>query len=102
MVQVINTIGMANGFARLGHDCTFLCWQAPNGAVAPAELRRNFGYAEGVNVVQMRRTMLGRPLNEQLYFGLQVAVHARSLKPDVSYCRSYIAPVTLSAMGMPV
>jgi glycosyltransferase involved in cell wall biosynthesis len=100
--HAINTIKMADGFAKLGHDVTLLCRRPPAGRVDTDALRQDFGLASSLNVLQLSPRALGFPLNDQLHFALQAAWWARRLHPDFAYCRNYIAPVLLSRLGIRV
>jgi glycosyltransferase involved in cell wall biosynthesis len=100
--HAINTLKMADGFSRLGHQVTVVCRRPQVGDVSMAELREGYGLSDDLQVVQVRSRLFGLSLNEHRHFALQVARLARRLGTDFAYSRNYLAPVTLSRMGIPV
>lgn len=100
--HAINTVKMADGFARLGHQVTVMCRHPTGAPVSSRDLRTDFGLSAQLEVVQVRARLLGFSLNEHGHFALQVATMARRLDVDFAYSRNYLVPVLLSRMGIPV
>lgn len=100
--HAINTLKMADGFARLGHEVTVVCRRPVGVRVAPRDLEADFGLTQRLRVVQVRARLCGLRLNEHGHFALQVARLARRLGVDFAYSRNYLVPVLLSRMGIPV
>ncbi len=100
--HAINTIKMADGFAKLGHRVTVLCRQPVAAPVTAAQLHSDFGMEKTVRFVQLRSRLFGQALDVHRGFGLQVVLQALRLRPDLAYCRNYIAPAWLGRMGIPV
>lgn len=94
--NAVNTIKMADGFAKNGHDVTVVCRQPKNGQLTDADLRQRFHLSSRLCFQQVLSTRCAVPLDAHRAFGYQVLKIARTLKPDFSYCRNYIAPVMLA------
>lgn len=100
--HAINTLKMADGFARLGHEVTVVCRCPVAGRVSLQDLRADYGLSEGLDVVQVRSRLLGFRLNEHAHFAFQVARLVRRLRVDFAYSRNYLAPAALSRRNIPV
>ncbi|NIA69075.1 glycosyltransferase family 4 protein [Pelagibius litoralis] len=100
--HAINTIKMADGFAKLGHQVIVLCRRPAAGPVPIRQLQEDFGIEHCIDFVQLRPRFLGRALNPHSHFGFQVLLQALGMKPDLAYCRNYVAPAWLSRLGINV
>ena len=100
--HAVNTIKMADGFAKLGHHVTVVARRPHSGPIAEDELRDKFGLAPSLRIVQCNSRLLGRKLNAHTHFALQVVRVALKYRPEFAYCRNYIAPIWLSRLGIPV
>lgn len=93
---------MADGFAKLGHDVSLVCRQPYRRKMLPSDqLRSDFGLSPNLNIVQVRSSLFGKRLDEQVSFARQVARIAKKLRPEVTYSRSYVAPAVLADLGIP-
>jgi glycosyltransferase involved in cell wall biosynthesis len=100
--HAINTIKMADGFAKLGHEVMVLCRRPAAGLVPARQLQEDFGIEKSIDFVQLRPRFLGRSLNQHGHFGIQVLLETLGRKPDFAYCRNYVAPAWLSRLGIDV
>jgi len=100
--HAINTLKMADGFARLGHQVTVVCRRPRAGRVSMTELRTDYGLSDELQVLQVRSRLLGLRLDEHRHFAFQVTRVARRLGVDFAYSRNYLAPAALSRMGIAV
>ena len=99
--HAVNTIKMADGFAKLGHDVTLVCRQPKKDPVSDEDLRQRFGLSSNLSFLQVKAACLGIPLDAHGSFARQVMDKAKRIAPDFAYCRNYIAPVSLSKSGVP-
>lgn len=99
--NAINTIKIADGFAKLGHEVTVVCREPRSGIVSNQELRERFHLCHRVTFFQTKRSRFGIRLSIHSTFANQVLEVARIIKPDFAYCRNYIAPIVLAELGIP-
>ena len=59
LANAINTVKMAQGFARLGHQVTIICRQPPEGIVSPEKLAKIYGLTESLVWVQLPSKIFG-------------------------------------------
>ena len=89
--RVINTIKMAQGFARLGHEVTVVCRQPSVGPVKLEELATIYGLTEPLDWVQIPRRILGLEIDKYWRAYLALLVIFRR-KPDLVYARYSALP----------
>lgn len=94
--NVVNTIKMADGFAKLGHDVTVVCRKAKRGHLTDKQLRDRYHLSTRVSFIQVPGTWFMIPLSRHGSFGRQVLRHALVMQPDFAFCRNFIAPVLLA------
>ncbi|SDB54928.1 Glycosyltransferase involved in cell wall bisynthesis [Desulfonatronum thiosulfatophilum] len=99
--NAVNTIKMADGFAKLGHDVTVVCRKAKCGHLTDKQLQERFHLSTRVTFIQSPGRWYMLPLNIHNAFARQVLHHARDIRPDFAFSRNYIAPVRLAAIGVP-
>ncbi len=97
--HAINTIKMAEGFARLGHDVTLACWRPAEGAVTTDALAAAYGLQSRLRWGQIRRAIFGRPLDPHWHFALAALPMLLRTRPHLVFSRSYIFPVLSSRLG---
>jgi len=98
--HAINTVKMAQGFARLGHAVTLVCRRPTAGAVPEDSLNANYGLKEPMRWVQLPRRVLGHSLGENWSFAAQALRSLASLRPDLVYARNYTLPWLSSRLGI--
>lgn len=99
--NAINTIKIADGFAKLGHLVTVVCREPKSGTVSDQQLREYFHLSHRVSFVQTPSHWFGIPLSKHNAFAKQVIEVRRELCPDFAYCRSFAAPIALAKSGVP-
>lgn len=90
--HAINTIKMAQGFARLGHDVTVVCYRSSEGKVSSEKLSEVYGLTEPLRWVQLPRRLLRNSLSPHWPFALLGLSVALWVKPDLIFTRNYIFP----------
>jgi glycosyltransferase involved in cell wall biosynthesis len=98
--HAINTVKMAQGFARLGHKVTIVCRQSPGGKVPPEKLAQMYGLTEPLRWVQLPWKVLGYPVYIHWRFALLALPIAIWMRPDLVFARSYIFPWLSSKCGI--
>jgi glycosyltransferase involved in cell wall biosynthesis len=96
-----NTIKMAQGFARLGHEVGIVCFNSPSGRVPVDTLAEIYGLTESMQWIQLPRRILNHNFDVHWQFGRMAFLAARWFKPDMAYTRSYIFPCFSSRAGIP-
>lgn len=99
---VLNTIKMAQGFARLGHQVTFVCWGPSNRRVSEEELNRTYGLTESIRWVLLpKNRMMWRSYKRKLWaMGVMALVVALWTRPQLVFCREHIVPWLTSRLGL--
>ena len=100
LANAINTVKMAQGFARLGHQVTIVCRQPPEGIVSPEKLAKIYGLTESLVWVQLPCKIFGYSINQNWRFALLALVVALQKRPDLVYARNYIFPWLTSKLGI--
>jgi glycosyltransferase involved in cell wall biosynthesis len=95
LAHAINTVKMAQGFARLGHEVIILCRQPSRGSISPQELARVYGMTEPLLWIQLPSWVGQHWLFA--FAGLRTLLR---LKPDLVFARSYIVPWLNSRLGV--
>lgn len=99
--HAINTIKMADGFAKLGHEVLVTCLAAKISNIDEIAIRQKFGLTSQLHLHFVRPLPFLRSINHHEYFAWKVKNVAQNYLPDIAYCRHYLAPVFLSRMGIP-
>jgi glycosyltransferase involved in cell wall biosynthesis len=99
--HAINTVKMAQGFARLGHQVTIVCRRSPEGKVAIAKLAKIYGITEPLRWIQLPNRIFGYQIDKHWRFGLFALPVALGMRPDLIYARSYVFPWWSSKFGLP-
>jgi len=94
--HAINTVKMAQGFARLGHEVTIVCRRGPTGRAAPQHLALTYGLTE-----PLRWTQLPYWAGQNWLFALGSLPILLRTAPDLVFARNYTLPWLSSRMGMP-
>jgi glycosyltransferase involved in cell wall biosynthesis len=97
---VINTVKMAQGFARLGHEVTIICRQAPEGIVSSERLAQIYGITEPLDWVQLPDRVLHYQIRERWRFALLALPIVLRKQPDLVFVRNHIFPWLSSKLGM--
>ena len=97
MANAINTVKMAQGFARLGHEVTIVCRRPLRGKVSSDELDKSYGLTETLHWVQLPSRML---VDQHWIFTLLVWRVARKIQPDLVFARNYVFPWLSSRLGI--
>lgn len=92
LANAINTVKMAQGFARLGHQVTIVCRQPPEGIVSPEKLAKIYGLTEPLVWVQLPSKIFGYSINQNWRFALLALSVALQKRPNLVYARNYIFP----------
>lgn len=85
---VINTVKMAQGFARLGHEVTIVCYRPPTGRVSDESLAQIYGITEPLRWIQLNHRFFGALINPYRWFSLLAAPVVLQLQPDLIYARN--------------
>ena len=99
--NAVNTIKIADGFAKLGHDVTVVCRQPKTLPITDQILRERFHLSERLSFVRVPARRIFLPISIHEAFARQVLHIARQVAPDFAYCRNYIAPVRIAQLGVP-
>jgi glycosyltransferase involved in cell wall biosynthesis len=97
MASAINTVKMAQGFARLGHTVTIICRQPWAGQVPADRLAKAYGLTEKLDWIQVPGSIL---VDRNWIFSLLAWRVARHIQPDLAFTRSYIFPWLSSRFGV--
>jgi glycosyltransferase involved in cell wall biosynthesis len=98
--HAINTIKMAQGFARLGNEVTLVCRRPPEGKVLPTESAARYGLNEPIYWVQLPQRVLNYYLDPHWHFALQALPVILHMRPDLVFTRNYIFPWLSSRLGL--
>lgn len=101
LAHAINTVKMAEGFARLGHDVTVLCRRGPRGKASPQELTACYGLTETLRWAQLPQRVFFRAVREHRGFSLLALPTLLRRRPHLVYARSYSVPALTSRIGIP-
>jgi glycosyltransferase involved in cell wall biosynthesis len=99
--HVLNTVKMAQGFARLGCDVTLTCWAPPSGPVSVDELARVYGLTEAIRWVQLpqKRYWANRHRAQRVFRFLALSV-ALWTRPQLVFARDFLFPALSSRLGL--
>jgi glycosyltransferase involved in cell wall biosynthesis len=98
--HAINTVKMAQGFARLGHKVTIVCRQPLTGSVPPDRLAEVYGLTERLHWIQLPNTILSQPIGEHWKFALLALPAIFLVRPHMVFTRNYIFPYITSRFGI--
>jgi glycosyltransferase involved in cell wall biosynthesis len=98
--HAINTVKMAQGFSRLGHDVTLLCRQSPTGKTPSEKLAQMYGLREQLRWIQLPRKLLRCHVDEHWRFALLSFPIVILMQPDLIFARNYILPWLTSKCGI--
>jgi glycosyltransferase involved in cell wall biosynthesis len=98
--HTINSVKMAQGFARLGHQVTIVCRQPPDGKVSPAQLGTLYGLSEPMRWIQMPQRVFRHPIEKQWGHALLAIPAALWMQPDFVFARHYVFPWASSRLGI--
>ncbi len=99
--HAINTVKMAQGFARLGHQVTLICRQSPTGKTPPEKLAQMYGLREPLRWVQLPRQVVRYTVDEHWRFALLSLPITLLMRPDLIFARNYIFPWLSSKCRIP-
>ena len=94
--HAINSVKMAEGFARLGHDVTLYCRRPRDGAVDVGEMASRYGLSQPI----AWQAYSGR-WKEHRGFTWRVLADLLRRRPDFVYARHYGVPVWAARLGIP-
>lgn len=97
MAHAINTVKMAQGFARLGHEVTLICRKPLHGNLSPERLNEIYGLTESLRWIPLSGGELTHP---DWVFPVLAWRLARCIQPDMVYARNYVFPWISSKLGM--
>jgi glycosyltransferase involved in cell wall biosynthesis len=98
IANAINTVKMAEGFARLGHEVTLVCTRPLSGPVSETTLTTTYGLT---TPFQWRQLPSRRLTGAQWLFGWLARPVIREIQPQFVYTRTYVAPWFTSRQGIP-
>ncbi len=96
--NAINTVKMAQGFARLGHEVTLICTHPLTGRVSEEKLAQVYGLTASI---RWRQLPSHRLTGHYWLFGLLSWRVIRALQPHFVYARTYVTPWLTSRQGTP-
>lgn len=95
--NAINTVKMAQGFARLGHNVSLICTRPLSGHASPTRLAEIYGLTEKMHWIQLPSRRL---IGSDWLLGLLAWRSAVQLQPEFVYSRHYIFPCISSRHGI--
>lgn len=96
--HAINTIKMAEGFAKLGHQVTLICRE---GTADKKKVKDIYALTENFDIICLKSKLLRKNLDPNWHFALQASPYLIKIKPDFVYARNYIVPVVSSLLRFP-
>ena len=99
--HAINTVKMAQAFARLGHQVTLICCQSAEGKRPPTQLAALYGLTEQIRWVQLTQKLLGCHVGQHWRFALLALPVTLTIQPDLVFARNYIFPWLSSKLRIP-
>lgn len=98
--HAINTVKMAQGFARLGHRVTIVCRRPLEGKVPLVELNAAYGLTVPMRWFQLPTRLLRYSVDEHWRFALLALPVVLGTQPDFVFARNYIFPWVSSKLGI--
>jgi glycosyltransferase involved in cell wall biosynthesis len=99
--HAINTVKIAEGFARLGHALHLICLSPKRGLVSPDELNARYAISSPIIWHQLPAKWMGRAVTPHWFFCALAFPLILRIKPDLIYSRNYILPAMSSRFGIP-
>lgn len=99
--HAINSVKMAEGFARLGNDVTLVCRRPSTSKLPDSELAQIYGLSGSLRWAQLPKRVLGHSIGEHWDFAIAALLRAARIRPDFVFCRNYIFPWLTSRLGLP-
>lgn len=99
---VLNTVKMAQGFARLGHQVTLVCWGPSSRRIPREEINRVYGLTEPIRwVILPKNRIMWRSYKRKLWtMGIIALGVALWTRPQLVFCREHIVPWLTSRLGL--
>jgi len=98
--HAINTIKMAQGFKRLGHDVAVVCFRAADATVTVDALTQIYGLNVPLTWIPIARKILGFSLSRHWGFAIAALPKIRQWQPNLIYARGYTTPFLTSLLGL--
>lgn len=98
--HAVNTVKMAEGFARLGHKVIMLCLAPAGGPCPPERLAALYGLSEQLHWMQLPPTINGHPRGDGIGFALPALRAARREGVGLIYARNYLLPAAAARLGL--
>ncbi len=98
--HAINTVKMAQGFARLGHKVTIVCRRPKGFKASSDELANLYGLTESIQWIQLPIKILSKNISEHWSFAFLALPIALYMHPNLIYARNYIFPWLCSCLGL--
>ncbi|OGV49408.1 MAG: hypothetical protein A2X49_00595 [Lentisphaerae bacterium GWF2_52_8] len=99
--HVINTVKMAEGFAKLGHEVYLACLAPADGTASSRDIEASFGICKPIKWIFLERSEGACMAEEHWRFALETLPHLFELKPDLVFARDYVLPGLASKAGIP-
>ena len=96
--HAINTIKMAEGFAKLGNDVTLVCRGINNSSY---DIENKYALNYNFKIIYLREKLLTKTLNSHWHFSLQSIPQILKIRPQFIYARHFIIPIISSLLGIP-
>jgi len=97
----INSVNMAQGFAKLGHDVTLITFAKRDRKYTLDELIEQYDIRVPLRWIQLPRVFRKRFISPDLPFASMALLHLWRLRPNFVFSRSYIAPILSARYGFP-
>lgn len=97
----VNSVNMAQGFAKLGHDVTLITFKHRDGRWSDEMLKEQYDLRETIRWIQLPRKFGKRFISADLSFARMALLQLWRLRPDFVFARSYIAPILSAKWGFP-
>jgi len=97
----INSINMAQGFAKLGHDVRLITFAPRDGHLTDAELWQKYDIRQPIKWIQLQRKFRKDLISVDRTFALMSLYQLLRWRPDFIYARNYIAPIVAARWGFP-
>lgn len=97
----INSINMAQGFAKLGHDVTLITFQHRDGRRSDQVLHDQYDIRQPLRWIQLPRKFRGKFINPDEHFSYMAFTQLWRVKPDFVFARNYIAPIISARWDIP-
>jgi glycosyltransferase involved in cell wall biosynthesis len=98
--HAINTVKMAQGFARVGHKVSIVCRRPLGGIVSHEALAKIYGITAPLCWIQLPQRILSFAIDEFWGFALLALTVTLRLRPDLVFARNYLFPRVTSSLGI--